>query len=75
MYVLLIVGGLYAWLRLPSWLGYVGSWAMTKFVLYNIPIGFDSVRVRPWLELFPKPTLLGKSHSFRRAFFSQTSLF
>ena len=52
-YCVLLVLGLYAWVRLPRFLGWVGSEALTNFVLYGIPIGFETVRFVPWLTFDP----------------------
>lgn len=53
LYIVLIVAGLYAWLRLPTWMGFAFTKLMTPLVLFDIPIGFETVRVRPYLTLFP----------------------
>lgn len=53
LYVLLLVASICAWLRLPRWLGWIGSEALTRFVLFDIPIGFEAVRVVPWVTFSP----------------------
>ena len=52
-YSILIVVVLYLWLRLPRLLGYLFEKLMTPFVLFGIPIGFETCRFRLWLTYRP----------------------
>ena len=47
-YVALLLLALYAWMRLPSFLGWVGTECITRFALQGIPLGFETCRARLW---------------------------
>jgi hypothetical protein len=44
---------LYAWLRLPYWLGKIGTQCLTHLALWGYPMGMEAVRVRLWLSYSP----------------------
>lgn len=44
---------IYGWLRAPSFLGVVGTKLITDLALQGVPLGFKTVRARPWITLNP----------------------
>ena len=51
--VLWLLIGLYCWLRLPYWLGKLTTHLLTNLPLHTYPIGFETIRVAPWLSYNP----------------------
>ena len=53
VWILLISILFYAWLRLPYWLGQVGTLCLAHLALWGYPMGMEAVRVRLWLGYSP----------------------
>jgi len=63
LYIVLLLVALYAWMRLPSFLGYVLSEVLTKVVFYDgLAMGIKTVRARIWFTYGP-PTLWVDVHA------------
>lgn len=52
-YAVLLALSLYAWLRLPYWLGRLVTHILTHLALQSYPIGFETLRLVPWLSFSP----------------------
>lgn len=63
LYIVLLLVALYAWMRLPSFLGYILSEVLTKVVFYDgLAMGIKTVRARIWFTYGP-PTLWVDVHA------------